>query len=195
MPQAESAIQQQDVSLQQIEEQLAALKSRIDVLDKKATEPKVATIVFSGDLDKVLASFVIATGAVAMGMEAVMFFTFWGTPVLRDKKKSVGGKDTMGKMFGTMLPKGTSEVKLSKMNMGGLGTAMMRSLMKKKNVATLEQMLEMAEELGVKIFVCEMSMDLMGFKREEMIAYKDLTFCGVAKFLEEANNSRITLFI
>ncbi|MGD8677307.1 MAG: DsrE/DsrF/DrsH-like family protein, partial [Desulfobacterales bacterium] len=180
---------------QQIEEQLAALKSRIDVLDKKATEPKVATIVFSGDLDKVLASFVIATGAVAMGMEAVMFFTFWGTPVLRDKKKSVGGKDIMGKMFGTMLPKGTSEVKLSKMNMGGMGTAMMRSLMKKKNVATLEQMLEMAEELGVKIFVCEMSMDLMGFKREEMIAYKDLTFCGVAKFLEEANNSRITLFI
>jgi peroxiredoxin family protein len=195
MPQAESAIQPQDVSLQQIEEQLAALKSRIDVLDKKVTEPKVATIVFSGDLDKVLASFVIATGAVAMGMEAVMFFTFWGTPVLRDKNKSVGGKDTMGKMFGTMLPKGTSEVKLSKMNMGGMGTAMMKSLMKKKNVATLEQMLEMAEELGVKIFVCEMSMDLMGFKREEMIAYKDLTFCGVAKFLEEANNSRITLFI
>jgi peroxiredoxin family protein len=195
MPQAESAIQQQDVSLQQIEEQLAALKSRIDVLDKKVTEPKVAAIVFSGDLDKVLASFVIATGAVAMGMEAVMFFTFWGTPVLRDKNKRVGGKDTMGKMFGTMLPKGTGEVKLSKMNMGGMGTAMMKSLMKKKNVATLEQMLEMAEELGVKIFVCEMSMDLMGFKREEMIAYKDLTFCGVAKFLEEANNSRITLFI
>jgi peroxiredoxin family protein len=195
MPQAESAIQHQDVSLQQIEEELAALKSRIDVLDKKVTEPKVAAIVFSGDLDKVLASFVITTGAVAMGMEAVMFFTFWGTPVLRDKNKSVGGKDTMGKMFGTMLPKGTGEVKLSKMNMGGMGTAMMKSLMKKKNVATLEQMLEMAEELGVKIFVCEMSMDLMGFKREEMIAYKDLTFCGVAKFLEEANNSRITLFI
>ena len=195
MPQNESAIQPQDVSLQQIEEQLAALKSRIDVLDKKATEPKVATIVFSGDLDKVLAAFVIATGAVAMGMEAVMFFTFWGTPVLRDKKKSVGGKDTMGKMFGTMLPKGTGDVKLSKMNMGGMGTAMMKSLMKKKNVATLEQMLEMAEELEVKIFVCEMSMDLMGFKREEMIEYKDLTFCGVAKFLEEANNSRITLFI
>jgi len=195
MPQAESAIQQQDVSLQQIEEQLAALKSRIDVLDKKATEPKVATIVFSGDLDKVLAAFVIATGAVAMGMEAVMFFTFWGTPVLRDKKKSVGGKDTMGKMFGTMLPKGTSDVKLSKMNMGGMGTSMMKSLMQKKNVASLEQMLALAEELEVKIYVCEMSMDLMGFKREEMIDYKDLTFCGVAKFLEEAIDSRIQLFI
>ena len=94
-----------------------------------------------------------------------------------------------------MLPKGTGDLKLSKMNMGGMGTAMMKALMKKKNVASLEQLLEMAEELGVKIYVCEMSMDLMGFKREEMIDYKDLTFCGVAKFMEEANNSRIQLFI
>ena len=195
MQQAEKVLPENDVSLQQIEEQLAALKSRIDVLDKKATDPKVSMIVFSGDLDKVLASFVIATGAVAMGMEAVMFFTFWGTPVLRDKKKAVGGKDVMSKMFGTMLPKGTGEVKLSKMNMAGMGTAMMKSLMKKKNVASLEQMLAMAEELGVKIYVCEMSMDLMGFKRDEMIDYENLTFCGVAKFLEEAGNSRIQLFI
>ena len=183
------------MDMQNIETQLEELKTQVEALKKNAAENRLAMVVFSGDLDKVLAAFVIATGAVAMGMEAVMFFTFWGTPVLRDKNKSVGGKDTMGKMFGTMLPKGTSDVKLSKMNMGGMGTAMMRSLMKKKNVATLEQMLEMAEELDVKIYVCEMSMDLMGFKREEMIAYKDLTFCGVAKFLEEANNSRITLFI
>lgn len=181
--------------MENMAEQIEELKNQLSALQKKTPSNKLAMVVFSGDLDKALAAFIIATGAVAMGMEAVMFFTFWGTPVLRDKNKSVGGKDTMGKMFGTMLPKGTSEVKLSKMNMGGMGTAMMKSLMKKKNVATLEQMLEMAEELGVKIFVCEMSMDLMGFKREEMIAYKDLTFCGVAKFLEEANNSRITLFI
>jgi len=182
-------------TMENVEKQLAELKSRIEVLDKKTTEPKVSMIVFSGDLDKVLASFVIATGSVAMGMDVVMFFTFWGTPVLRDKSKSVGGKDTMGKMFGTMLPKGTGAVKLSQMNMGGMGTAMMKSLMKKKNVASLEQMLEMAEELGVKIYVCEMSMDLMGFKREEMIEYNGLEFCGVAKFLEEASNSRIQLFI
>lgn len=182
-------------TMENIEKQLAELKSRIEVLDKKTTEPKVSMIVFSGDLDKVLASFIIATGSVAMGMEVVMFFTFWGTSVLRDKNKSVGGKDIMGKMFGTMLPKGTGAVKLSQMNMGGMGTAMMKSLMKKKNVASLEQMLEMAEELGVKIYVCEMSMDLMGFKREEMIDYNGLEFCGVAKFLEEANNSRIQLFI
>lgn len=197
--QAEETVENIEVNvegtMENIEKQLAELKSRIEVLDKKTTEPKVSMIVFSGDLDKVLASFVIATGAVAMGMEVVMFFTFWGTPVLRDKNKSVGGKDIMGKMFGTMLPKGTRAVKLSQMNMGGMGTAMMKSLMKKKNVASLEQMLEMAEELGVKIYVCEMSMDLMGFKREEMIDYNGLEFCGVAKFLEEANNSRIQLFI
>lgn len=197
--QAEETVENIEVNvegtMENIEKQLAELKSRIEVLDKKTTEPKVSMIVFSGDLDKVLASFVIATGSVAMGMEVVMFFTFWGTPVLRDKNKSVGGKDIMGKMFGTMLPKGTGAVKLSQMNMGGMGTAMMKSLMKKKNVASLEQMLEMAEELGVKIYVCEMSMDLMGFKREEMIDYNGLEFCGVAKFLEEANNSRIQLFI
>ena len=188
-------IEQKPETMQNIEEQLAALQSKIEVLDKKTPDNKLSMIVFSGDLDKALASFIIATGAVAMGLEAVMFFTFWGTSLLRAKNKRVGGKDTMGKMFGTMLPKGTSEVKLSKMNMAGMGTAMMKSLMKKKNVASLEQMLEMAEELGVKIYVCEMTMDLMGFKREEMIEYKDLTFGGVAKFLEEANNSRIQLFI
>jgi peroxiredoxin family protein len=192
---AEDAGQEKKITMEDIEKQLTELKSRIDVLDKKATEPKVSMIVFSGDLDKILASFVIATGSVAMGLDVVMFFTFWGTPALRDKNKKVGGKDTMGKMFGAMLPAGTGDVKLSKMNMGGMGTAMMKSLMKKKNVASLEQMLEMAEELGVKIYVCEMSMDLMGFKREEMINYKDLEFCGVAKFLEEASNSRIQLFI
>jgi len=181
--------------MQNMEEQLTKLKSQVEALAKKAPENKLSMIVFSGDMDKILASFVIATGAVAMGMDVVMFFTFWGTPVLRDKAKSVGGKDMMGKMFGAMLPKGTCEVKLSKMNMGGMGTAMMKSLMKKKNVASLEQMLELAEELGVRIFVCEMSMDLMGFKREEMINYPDLTYCGVAKFLEEAQNSKIQLFI
>jgi peroxiredoxin family protein len=152
-------------------------------------------VVFSGDLDKALAAFIIATGAVAMGMEAVMFFTFWGTPVLRDSKKTVGGKDTMAKMFDAMLPKGPGKVKLSRMNMGGAGTAMMKSLMKKKTVASLEEMIALAEELEVKIYVCEMSMDLMGFKREEMLDYKGLSYAGVATFLAEAADSRVQLFI
>ncbi|MBW1856497.1 MAG: DsrE/DsrF/DrsH-like family protein [Deltaproteobacteria bacterium] len=178
-----------------IEQQVAELKTKIESLAKESPENKLSMIVFSGDLDKILASFIIGTGAVAMGMDVVMFFTFWGTPVLRDKGKKVYGKDIMGKMFGTMLPKGPDGLKLSKMNMGGMGTAMMKSLMKKKNVASLDQMLELAAELGVRIFVCEMSMDLMGFKREEMIDYPNLTYCGVAKFLEEAQNSKIQLFM
>ena len=181
--------------MQNLETQFEELKTQVDALSNKAVENKLSMVVFSGELDKVLAAFVIATGAVAMGMDVVMFFTFWGTPVLRDKKKKAGGKDVMGKMFGAMLPTGTGDVKLSNMNMGGMGTAMMKSLMKKKNVASLEEMLAMAEELGVRIYVCEMSMDLMGFKREEFIDYKGMGFAGVATFLQEAANSKVQLFI
>lgn len=178
-----------------IEKRFVDLKGWVESLSKAAPENKLVMICFSGDLDKALASFIIATGAAAMGMDVVMFFTFWGTPLLRDKKKKVGGKDLVGKMFGAMLPKGVNAVKLSKMNMGGMGTAMMKSLMKKKNVASLEDMIALAEEMGIRIFICEMSMDLMGFKREEMIAYPNLTYCGVAKMLEEAQTSKVQFFI
>ena len=174
--------------------QVGELRRQIENI-KPGVDDKASIIVFSGDLDKVLAAFVIATGAVAMGMEAVMFFTFWGTPVLRDPKKKAGGKDLMGKMFGFMLPKGRNAIKLSKMNMGGMGTSMMKSLMKKKNVASLDEMLDMAAELGVKIYICEMSMSLMGFKQEEFIDYPNLEYVGVATFLEQAKNSKIQLFI
>jgi peroxiredoxin family protein len=183
------------MDMQNLETRFEELKAQVDALSNKAVDNKLSMVVFSGDLDKVLAAFVIATGAVAMGMDVVMFFTFWGTPVLRDKEKKAGGKDMMGKMFGAMLPAGTGDVKLSNMNMGGMGTAMMKSLMKKKNVASLEEMLGLAEELGVRIYVCEMSMDLMGFQREEFVDYKDLGFAGVATFLQEAANSKVQLFI
>ncbi|MBW2614106.1 MAG: DsrE/DsrF/DrsH-like family protein [Deltaproteobacteria bacterium] len=178
-----------------IEEQVAELKTQLDAMQSKTPSNKLSMIVFSGDLDKALAAFIIATGATAMGMEVVMFFTFWGTTVMRAKNKNVGGKDMMGTMFGAMLPKGAEKVKLSQMNMGGMGTAMMKALMKKKNVASLPEMIALAEELEVKIYVCEMSMDLMGFKREEMVDYEGLSFAGVATFLEEAQNSKVQLFI
>jgi peroxiredoxin family protein len=174
-------------TIEQIQKDMAELKD--------SSQSKLSMVVFSGDLDKLLAAFIIATGSVAMGMEAVMFFTFWATPAMRDKKKKAGGKDLFGKMFSFMLPKGPSKVTLSKMNMGGMGTAMMKSLMKKKNVQSLDEMIKLAAELGVKIYVCEMSMDLMGFKKEEMIDYPGIEFVGVAKFLAEAGNSKIQLFI
>jgi peroxiredoxin family protein len=181
--------------MERIEAEITRMKAQLQAISGRTPENKLSMVVFSGDLDKVLASFVIATGAVAMGLEVVMFFTFWATPALRDKKKKEPGKDMMGAMFGKMLPKGAGALKLSKMNMGGMGTAMMKSLMQKKNVASLDQMIEMAGELGVRIYLCEMSMDLMGFKREEMIDYPGLDYAGVAKFLEEAMNSRVQLFI
>jgi peroxiredoxin family protein len=182
-------------NLEQIEKQIAELRVQLESLKSGTPANKLSMIVFSGDLDKALAAFIIATGAVAMGMEVVMFFTFWATPLLRDKNKKPGEKDMMGKMFGSMLPKGTGDLKLSKMNMGGMGTAMMKSLMTKKNVASLDQLIEVAGEMDVKIYVCEMSMDLMGFKHEEMIDYPNLDYCGVAKFLDEALDSKIQLFI
>jgi peroxiredoxin family protein len=186
---------EQGVSLEEIQKQVLELKDQLEALRKETPENKLSMVVFSGDLDKALAAMIIATGAAAMDMEVVMFFTFWGTPILRGKDKKAGGKDLMGKMFEKMLPKGTDQVKLSKMNMGGMGTAMMKSLMKKKNVPTLDELLEMAGELGVKIVICEMSMDLMGFKREEMIDYPHLSYAGVASFLDEAADSRVQLFM
>jgi peroxiredoxin family protein len=194
MVQKGEELRKETMTVGDLAKQVEELKRQVENI-KPGAEDRVSIIVFSGDLDKVLAAFIIATGAVAMGMEAVMFFTFWGTPVLRDSKKKAGGKDLMGKMFGFMLPKGRDAIKLSKMNMAGMGTAMMKSLMKKKNVASLDEMVETAAELGVKIYICEMTMGLMGFKREEFIDYPNLEYVGVATFLEQAKNSKVQLFI
>ena len=160
-----------------------------------ARESKLSMIVFSGGLDRQLAAMIIATGAAAMGMKVVLFFTFWGTAALRDPARKVGGKNLMSKMFGFMLPKGRNRLPLSQMHMAGMGTAMLKGLMKKKNVASLDQLYEVAAALGVEIKICEMSMDLMGFKREEMIDYPDLEVCGVATFLANARESAVQLFI
>ncbi len=176
-----------------VEKEIAALKERFDTLP--GAENKLSMIVFSGDLDKQLAAMIIATGAAAMGMKVVLFYTFWGTAALRDPGKKVGGKDILSKMFGLMLPKGRNKIKLSQMHMAGMGTAMIRSLMKKKNVASLDQLYDIAGQLGVQINVCEMSMDLMGFKREEMIPYPNLNYCGVATFLADARESAVQLFL
>ena len=182
--------------IEELESQINQLKDTFVKFDKTSDENKLAMVVFSGDLDKALAAFIMATGAVAMGMEVVMFFTFWGTPLLRKKNgKADEPKDMYGKMFGAMLPKGASKATLSKMNMGGMGTKMMKHLMKKKNVASLDEMIQLAAELEVKIYICEMSMDLMGFSRSEMIEYPNLGFAGVATFLAEAGNSKAQLFI
>lgn len=113
-----------------VEKELLQLKERLDAMPGK--ENKLSMVIFSGDLDKQLGAMIIATGAAAMGMQVRLFFTFWGTAALRDPAKKVGGKNFMGKMFGFMLPKGRNKLKLSQMHMAGLGTAMLKDLMKKK---------------------------------------------------------------
>jgi peroxiredoxin family protein len=176
-----------------VDKAIAELKTRVDGMP--GAENKLTMIVFSGELDKQLAAMIIATGAAAMGMKVVLFFTFWGTAALRDPRKRVGGKNFMAKMFGMMLPRGRNKLVLSKMHMAGMGTSMLKGLMQKKNVASLDQLFDVAGQLAVKAYICEMSMDLMGFKKDEMIDYPDLEVCGVATMLAHAKESSIQFFI
>ena len=150
-------------------------------------------IVFDGDMDKVLASFVIANGALAMGRPVTMFFTFWGLTALRKTEKVPVKKNFLEKMFGFMLPRGAGRLKLSKMNMGGMGTAMMKGIMKDKNIDSLETMMKKAMENGVKIIACSMSMDVMGIRPEELIDGVEIG--GVGTYLGDAEESDVNLFI
>lgn len=150
-------------------------------------------IVFSGDLDKVLASFIIANGAAAMGRSVTMFFTFWGLTALRKAEKQPVKKSLMESMFGTMLPRGSKKLKLSKMNMGGVGTAMMKKIMNDKSVDSLEVLIQKAMQAGVKIVACTMSMDVMGIKENELIDGVELG--GVGAYLGDAEESNVNLFI
>lgn len=150
-------------------------------------------IVFSGDLDKVLASFIIANGAASMGRPVTMFFTFWGLNALRKSEGKKVKKPFMDKMFGAMMPKGSKKLKLSKMNMAGMGTAMMKKVMKDKNVDSLEALMQHALKSGIKLVACTMSMDIMGITKEELIDGVELA--GVASYLGDAEESDVNLFI
>jgi peroxiredoxin family protein len=194
------------------DERLAALESELQALARQALQQttqleslstlsrssgqqdKLSLIVFSGSLDRLIAAFVLATGAAAMGMQVSMFFTFWATAALRQDSASVK-KTLLERMFGWMLPKGVKKLPLSQMNMGGGGPAMIRHIMKKKGVASVEEMIDIAGELGVELNVCTMSMDLLGLKPEELLDYPNRSFCGVAKFLETAAPGKLTLFV
>ncbi|MTP77686.1 CoA-disulfide reductase [Turicibacter sanguinis] len=163
--------------------------ANINTLDKNGA----TLVVFSGDLDKAIASFIIATGAASMGKEVTMFFTFWGLNILKSKNKPKVSKDTMEKMFDFMLPGNTDKLRLSQMNMMGMGPAMIKKIMKKHNVDDLETLIENAINMGVKVVACSMSMELMGIKQEEFI--KGVEIGGVASYLGAAEDSGLNLFI
>ncbi|MGH9445328.1 MAG: DsrE/DsrF/DrsH-like family protein [Terriglobia bacterium] len=177
---------------QAVEEKLRDLEKRLTQVEEQVAEDRVALVVFSGDLDRALAAFIIATGAAAMGQQVSMFFTFWGLSVLK-KDSQLAGKTLFQKMMDLMSPGSSKSLPVSKMNYFGMGAKMLRSMMKQKNINSLEEMISLARELGVRMIACEMSRDLMGIKESELVA--GLECGGVASFLADSLKARTSLFI
>lgn len=150
-------------------------------------------VVFSGDLDKAIASFIIANGAAAMGNKVTMFFTFWGLNVLRRPEPVSVKKDFMATMFSKMMPRGSKKLGLSKMNMAGMGSKMIRKVMADKNISSLEELIKTGMDSGIRVVACQMSMDVMGITREELIDGVEIG--GVATYLDSADDSNVNLFI
>ena len=178
--------------MQTLEERVRELEKRLAELEERAPDDRVSVIVFSGDLDRVLAAFVIATGAAAMGQQVSMFFTFWGLSVLK-KDTQLSGKTVFQKMMAVMSPGSSQSLPVSKMNYFGVGAKMLRSMMKEKNVSSLEEFIAMARDMGVRMIACEMSRDVMGIAESEMV--EGLESGGVAAFLADSLKSRTSLFI
>ncbi len=181
----------------EVERQLKAfredMEGKLAAVRERTVDDAATIIVFSGDLDKVLAGFVLATGAAAAGLETSMFFTFWGLAALKKKGAAAAPKNVMEKMFAVMTPSSSESLGTSKMNYFGMGAVMLRKMMKDKQIASLEELMGVARELDVKLIACTMSMDAMGVAKEELI--DGLTYGGVATYMADAVRSRVTLFI
>jgi peroxiredoxin family protein len=169
------------------------LERALQELRDRTPEDRAALVVFSGDLDRVMAAFVIATGAAASGLETSMFFTFWGLSVLKKKGARAAGKGLKQRMFALMTPTGSEGLGTSQLNFFGMGATMLRSMMKEQGIASLEELMGMARELGVKMTACTMSMDAMGIAKEELVG--GLEYGGVAAFMADASRARVSLFI
>jgi len=175
------------------------IRADITKSEKKAEAQAASTgndktfVVFSGDLDKTIAAFIMANGAAAMGRNVTIFFTFWGLNILRRPDKVKVKKKFIEKMFGFMMPRGTRKLGLSRMNMAGMGAKMIRSIMKSKGVSSLEELVESAKAHGVHLVACQMSMDIMGIHKEELIDGVELG--GVSTFLGSGEQSDMSLFI
>ncbi len=154
---------------------------------------KKTLIVFSGDLDRAVAAFIIANGAAAMGDEVTMFFTFWGLSILRKPHPPSHKRSFLQSLFGRMMASGPKQLGISKMNFGGLGAAMLRRVMQQQNASSLEELMTTAKEQGIKMLACTMSMDVMGFRPEDLI--DGLDFVGVASYLAEADEANVNLFV
>ncbi len=183
-----------EITMEELLAELNTLKAKTEEM-QDARKDQVSIALISGDMDKIMASLIVSLAAAAMDTQVKLFFSFWAIGALRDPKKHSKGKDLVSKMFGIMLPKGRNKLKLSKFNMMGMGPWMMKGLMKQQNVLSLDEMFKQAGELGIEITVCEMTMNLMGFKKEEMIDYPHLSYAGAATFIVDAGESSIQWMI
>jgi peroxiredoxin family protein len=181
----------------EVERQLRPLREELDAklaaLRERTVDDAATIVVFSNDLDRVLAAFVMATGAAAAGLETSMFFTFWGLSVLRRTGAPPGPKTLAERIFALSTPSGTRRLGTSKMNFLGAGAALLRRMMKEKQIASLEELVDVSRDLGVKMIACTMSMDAMGISRDELV--DGLAYGGVATYMADATRSRVTLFI
>lgn len=171
------------------------LEERLETLEESPAqdiEDRLAMVVFSGELDKAIAAFIIATGAAAMGLEVSMFFTFWGLSLIK-KQKQYEQKNLLEKGFTAMLPGGSQSLGLSQMNFFGAGSRIIRKLMNDHDVASLEELMEMAREFGVRMVACDMSQELLGIKDDELLDGVD--HGGVATFMGDAARAKASLFI
>ncbi|HET7160956.1 MAG TPA: DsrE/DsrF/DrsH-like family protein [Burkholderiales bacterium] len=174
---------------------IAALEARVDELEEmpaRDTEDRLAMVVFSGNMDRTIAAFIIATGAVAMGMEVSMFFTFWGLSIIKKQKRYLH-KNFLQKAFTAMLPAGTTRLGLSQKNFMGAGARIMRKMMRDHNVTSVEELVQLAQEFGVRMVACDMTRELMGISDEEMM--DGVEKGGVATFLGDAARAKVSLFI
>ncbi|MCS7016279.1 MAG: DsrE/DsrF/DrsH-like family protein [Gemmatales bacterium] len=178
--------------VQSLEARLQDLETQMRELRERVPESRVSIVVMSGDLDRVLAAFVIATGAAAMGFQVSMFFTFWGLSALRQNRK-LRGKRWLEKAFTLLTPVGAENLALSKLNFAGLGKMLLRKQMRDRQVSSLSELMQLARDLGVRFVACQMSMDVMGITAEELLPGVETG--GVATFLADAAKSQVTLFI
>lgn len=193
MTDPQATLRQEFELLRQAQEaRLEKHEARLDALEAAMPEDLVSIVVFSGDMDKVLASFVIANGALALGMKVSMYFTFWGLNAIK-KTTTMKGKSFKQKMLAVMNPKNSEAMGISKLNMLGMGPSMMRSIMKEKNVASVEDLRDLALEMDTRMIGCSMAMDVMGVDASEFVDGIELG--GVATFLDDALRAKTTVFV
>lgn len=154
---------------------------------------KTTIVLFSGELDKAIAAFIIANGAAAYDHEVTIFFTFWGLNTLRKDEPVQVKKGWLENMFAKMMPRGANKLGLSKMHFAGMGPKMIKHVMKKHNALPLPQLIELAQEQGVKLVACTMTMDLLGLQKEELL--DGIEYAGVAAYLGDAADAKVNLFI